>query len=96
MKQILKKNWDLETIGIVSNDKWKESYITTDFMANNIKFKDGRYEVSLTWRLDREKLDSNFNSVFAQMKNLTRKLLNSGKLQEYVLFGNIFTITFLK
>lgn len=41
----LKHIWDLETIGITSNEN-SENKIS-DFLANNIKFEENRYEVTL-------------------------------------------------
>lgn len=76
----LKKFWELETIGI--NDKETQKDFTKEFIRNKIKIKENRYEASLPWKIEC-KLDNNFNSAYARMKNLTFRLSKESRLIKY-------------
>ena len=57
LSSLLKKFWELESLGI----KQEEPSVHEDF-KKTIKFKNGRYEVSLPWRSTQARLPSNIKS----------------------------------
>ena len=75
----LKKFWDLETIGI----KTEESSVYEEFMQN-IVFRDGRYCVHLPWKGYHPPLPDNFNLCQTRLFGLIRRLRQSPHiLREY-------------
>ena len=56
------KLWDLESIGIKSNDDVHESF------ENDIGFWEGRYSVKLPWKQGHDYLPSNINISLSRMK----------------------------
>lgn len=73
------KFWELESIGILNNDDAAISNTMT-----SIRMIRNRYSVSLPWKLDKSKLDSNRNNAENRLKTLTSRLIcNKEKLIEY-------------
>ena len=72
MEQILHSFWDLETLGIKS----QEGSVYDNFMRT-ISYEDGRYCVSLPWKDPNRVLPDNFNLCQARLFGLIRRLKQS-------------------
>ena len=55
--------WDLETVGICSNDEAQE------LLVDNIVFNGSRYSVSLPWKAGHGSVPSNYNTCIARLKS---------------------------
>ena len=72
------KLWDLESIGIKSNDDVHESF------ENDIGFSEGRYSVKLPWKQGHDPLPSNINISLSRMKGQLKRLRKEPEvLDEY-------------
>ena len=70
--------WDLESIGIKSNDDVHESF------ENDIGFSEGRYSVKLPWKQGHDPLPSNINISLSRMKGQLKRLRKEPEvLDEY-------------
>ena len=68
------KLWDLESIGIKSNDDVHESF------ENDIGFWEGRYSVKLPWKQGHDHLPSNINISLSRMKGQLKQLRKEPKV----------------
>ena len=68
------KLWDLESIGIKSNDDVHESF------ENDIRFWEGRYSVKLPWKQGHDYLPSNINISLSRMKGQLKRLRKEPKV----------------
>ena len=78
----LRSFWELESIGITCEDG---SSGTSDILATfneSVRFKDGRYEVSLPWKENAAKLVSNEAAARARLFSLQRRLDKSPSLKD--------------
>ena len=72
------KLWDLESIGIKSNEDVHESF------ENDIGFSEGRYSVKLPWKQGHDPLPSNINISLSRMKGQLKRLRKEPEvLDEY-------------
>ena len=69
LNEDLRRFWSLESLGI----RPVEESVRDRFAQ--ITFRDGRYEVGLPWRLDRNKLADNFDTCVRRLRGLHRRLL---------------------
>ena len=69
LSSLLKKFWELESLGI----KQEEPSVHDDF-KKTIKFKNGRYEVSLLWRSTQARLPSNIDLAKQRLEGLLKRL----------------------
>ena len=69
LSSLLKKFWELESLGI----KQEEPSVHEDF-KKTIKFKNGRYEVSLPWRSTQARLPSNIDLARQRLEGLLKRL----------------------
>ena len=78
---VLRKFWELETIGIRDED---ERVLTPDETAavaqvtETLHFKSGRYEVGIPWKRGEPHLVNNYEMAFNRLKAQERSLLRKG------------------
>jgi hypothetical protein len=73
---ILKKFWDLESIGVTEDPKGQsaeENYVVQQF-KDNVKFDGQRYEVSLPWKENCPNLPSNRGLSLKRLANVEARL----------------------
>ena len=75
----LRAFWELESLGIHLPDK-----STYDDFAENVCFKEGRYEVSLPWKEEHDPLPDNYQLSSRRLQGLLRRLRQDpALLKEY-------------
>ena len=65
----LRAFWELESLGIQPNEK-----TMYDDCNSNIKFREGRYEVSLPWKQFHQPLPDNYNLSQQRLCSLLKRL----------------------
>ena len=78
------KLWDLDTIGINSNEPPPEDRITHKHYLETVKYENGQYWVSLPWKLNVPDLPTNYKLAKGQLCTLlSRVSKNENHLQLY-------------
>ena len=75
LKEELSKFWNYETLGIKS-----EEPTLCDSFADQVKFKNGRYEVSLPFKEVHEVIPNNFSHCVQRLKTKLKQLRNSPEI----------------
>ena len=75
LKEELSKLWNYETLGIKSEER-----TLYDSFADHVKFKNGRYEVSLPFKEVHEVIPDNFSHCAQRLKAKLKQLRNSPEI----------------
>ncbi|XP_066958131.1 uncharacterized protein [Macrobrachium rosenbergii] len=83
----LHKFWDLEYVGIFSKEAVSNEFSSSTVLqksSDNVKFIDGRYEVSLPWKSDvaKQSLKNNEKLARKRLENLNVKFVKTPGLRE--------------
>ena len=78
LEEKLTQFWDLESIGIKS-----EELSVYDKFKRDISFNNERYEVTLPWKHNHPTLPDNLNLCQARLTGLVRQLKSEGLMKEY-------------
>ena len=79
----VRRMWDLEGIGIRTDEEPAESKVLEDFNSSVHLTDEGRYEVSLPWKADgAQRLEDNRASAEGRLAGLTRRLARDPELGE--------------
>ncbi|XP_066958819.1 uncharacterized protein [Macrobrachium rosenbergii] len=83
----LHKFWDLESVGISSKEAVSNEFSSSTVLqkfSDNVKFIDGRYEVSLPWKSDvaKQSLKNNEKLARKRLENLNLKFVKTPGLRE--------------
>ncbi|XP_042148494.1 uncharacterized protein LOC121837103 [Ixodes scapularis] len=81
----LKHFWELETIGIVDEpmDKKQQEEKVFEQFKENIRHKNGRYEVALPWKETKTTLGDNYMIANTRLRSLVRRLTQDGSIAQY-------------
>lgn len=79
LREGLRAFWELESLGISKNDK-----SVYDIFCEQLKFKNGTYEVSLRWKQPRLDLPNNYHTSVKRLNGLLKRLRQDTEtFQEY-------------
>jgi len=90
----LREFWDLESVGITQKEAVPSPFTSDPVLkqfCGNVKFDEGRYEVSLPWKSDdcKKNLMNNEGIARKRLQGLGRKLDKDPELQKQ--YSNVFT-----
>ncbi|XP_064117869.1 uncharacterized protein LOC135223337 [Macrobrachium nipponense] len=74
--------WTLESVGIVDQDMSPEDKFVLEEFKNSINMVEGRYEVSLPWKVDKKQLPTNLALSRKRLNSTIHKLKQTNKYLE--------------
>ncbi|XP_064463439.1 uncharacterized protein LOC135374405 [Ornithodoros turicata] len=85
LSQRMRSFWELEHIGITdSKTELCDKGEVMQRLGESVKYENGRYEVSLPWKQNADKLADNKDMALSRLRSLTARLMkNQSLLQEY-------------
>ncbi|XP_064469845.1 uncharacterized protein LOC135384579 [Ornithodoros turicata] len=82
---LLKRFWELESIGIADEDKSsaEQNELGLGEFERNLNLKDGRYEVALPWKASTTDFPDNLEVAKSRLQGLVRRLQRNHSVMEY-------------
>ena len=82
--QILERFWEIDTTGLPTEKaRYNEDETNIlEMVKKSMQFKDGRYEVSMPWKSDPEKLPENYASAYKRLMSTEKKLMRNKEQEE--------------
>ncbi|XP_053400436.1 uncharacterized protein LOC128557264 [Mercenaria mercenaria] len=88
MGKLIKKFWEIDTVGAGVNEGQGEYSLKDrqilDKTKESVQYKDGRYEFSIPWKDSQEnaRLPDNYEMAFKRLQNTEKKLKNNPEVAE--------------